>query len=326
MEDIEIAKGMIGRIIGEEIVELYFRPQELKTKSERYLVVILRIDFKAIIRTKEGEYKKVLIEIQKGKEDNDILRFRNYLAENYKGKDNIRTEEKEEEQTLPIVSIYFLGFPLQRIDSLAVKVGRTYTDIINDEEIKEKDEFIERLTHDGYFIQLRKLDQIEDVDNHSKKALLKILNIFNQSYRLTYDRRLLEISESEIGEDPLLKKMINRLKKAAVDTEILRKIEVEEQVENRIEKQIRRVAVLEEQIEEKEKAIEEKEKAIEEKEKAIEEQDRILEEKEEALEKLKREKIEAAKKLMENTDLTDEQIASFQKMELGIIKKIRKNY
>ena len=312
LEDIEIAKGIIGRIIGEEIVELYFRPEELKTKSEKYLVVILRIDFKAIIKTKEGEYKKVLIEIQKGKEDDDILRFRTYLGENYKGKDNIKTEKGEEEQPLPIVSIYFLGFPLQNINSLAVKVGRTYTDIINEEEIVKKNDFIERLTHDGYFIQLRKLDQIKDIDKYSKRALLRVLNIFNQSYRLTNDRRLLEISEIELDKDPLLRKMIERLRKAAVDTDILKRIEIEEQVEGRIEKQLRKVAKLEEVLEEKDKVLEEK--------------DKVLEEKDKVLEELQKDKTNAAENLILNTDLSDEQISKFQNIAIEVVREIRKKY
>ena len=319
LEDIEIAKGIIGRIIGEEIVELYFRPEELKTKSEKYLVVILRIDFKAIIKTKEGEYKKVLIEIQKGKEDDDILRFRTYLGENYKGKDNIKTEKGEEEQPLPIVSIYFLGFPLQNINSLAVKVGRTYTDIINEEEIVKKNDFIERLTHDGYFIQLRKLDQIKDIDKYSKRALLRVLNIFNQSYRLTNDRRLLEISEIELDKDPLLRKMIERLRKAAVDTDILKRIEIEEQVEGRIEKQLRKVAKLEEVLEEKDKVLEEKDKVLEEKDKVLEEKDKVLEE-------LQKDKTNAAENLILNTDLSDEQISKFQNIAIEVVREIRKKY
>ena len=298
LEDIEIAKGIIGRIIGEEIVELYFRPEELKTKSEKYLVVILRIDFKAIIKTKEGEYKKVLIEIQKGKEDDDILRFRTYLGENYKGKDNIKTEKGEEEQPLPIVSIYFLGFPLQNINSLAVKVGRTYTDIINEEEIVKKNDFIERLTHDGYFIQLRKLDQIKDIDKYSKRALLRVLNIFNQSYRLTNDRRLLEISEIELDKDPLLRKMIERLRKAAVDTDILKRIEIEEQVEGRIEKQLRKVAELKE----------------------------VLEEKDKVLKELQNDKINAATNLILKTNLSDEEISKFQNIAIEVVQEIRRTH
>ena len=66
MEDTEIARLFLGRIIGEEIVEIQVQPQEHARKSSAYLVVIFRLDFRAIIRTQSGEMKKVLIELQKG--------------------------------------------------------------------------------------------------------------------------------------------------------------------------------------------------------------------------------------------------------------------
>ncbi len=299
LEDIEIAKGIIGRIIGEEITELYFRPEELKTKSEKYLVIILRIDFKAVIKTKNGTYKKILIEIQKGKDDEDIVRFRKYLSENYQGKDNIKTDKGEEEKVLPIVPIYFLGFPLQKIDAAALKVGRNYIDLIGDKKITVKNHFIERLTHDGYFIQIGKLRK---VDTKAKNSLERVLRVFNQSYRLTNDRRLLEISEKELDTDPLLKKVIERLHRAAADTEILKKIDVEEQVEERIEKQLRKVAELQEKMDIK---------------------DKVLEEKDKVLERLNNEKISAAKSLIVSTTLSDEQISSIQKMDIKTVQNIR---
>lgn len=61
LEDTAIAKGLIGRIIKEDIEELSIQPQELHVQSDKYIVVILRIDFKAVIKTKEGKFKKVLI-------------------------------------------------------------------------------------------------------------------------------------------------------------------------------------------------------------------------------------------------------------------------
>ena len=69
MEDTEIAKALIGKIIKEEIVELTLKPREVQHQSDKYIVVILRVDFKAVIKTKEGTYKNVLIEIQKGKKN-----------------------------------------------------------------------------------------------------------------------------------------------------------------------------------------------------------------------------------------------------------------
>ena len=40
LDDTDIAKGLIGRIIGEEIVELSLKPQEIQVKSDRYVIII----------------------------------------------------------------------------------------------------------------------------------------------------------------------------------------------------------------------------------------------------------------------------------------------
>ena len=217
LDDTDIAKGLISRIIGEEIVELSLKPQEIQVKSDRYVIIILRIDFKATIKTQQGEFKKVLIEIQKGKNDEDILRFRRYLSDNYRQQDEIKNDNGiVEKQNLPIIAIYFLGFKLKNIKTPVVKAARTYQDLITDEHFAKKEDFIEKLTHDGYFIQIPRL-QTKD-----RNDLERVLKIFNQSYR-SNDNRLIEISESELQEDPLLQKIGNRLLRAAANYDVLKK-------------------------------------------------------------------------------------------------------
>ena len=58
------------------------------------------------IKTKEGKRKKVLIELQKGKNSADIMRFRKYLGDNYRKEDTSETDKKKKE-ALPIITIYF---------------------------------------------------------------------------------------------------------------------------------------------------------------------------------------------------------------------------
>ena len=279
LDDTDIAKGLIGRIIGEEIVELALKPQEIQVKSDRYVVIILRIDFKATIKTKNGEFKKVLIEIQKGKNDEDILRFRRYLSDNYRQQDEIKNDKGEiETQSLPIIAIYFLGFKLKNIKTPVVKSARVYQDLITNEQFSEKEEFIEKLTHDGYFIQIPRL-QMED-----RNDLERVLKIFNQSYR-SGDNRLIEISETELNEDPLLQKIGNRLLRAAANYDVLKKMDLEEEVESRIDKHIQETIELKNLLEEKENLLEEKEKS-------------------------------AIKQLIEYTDLSDEQIAAMRNVSV----------
>ena len=61
MEDTEIARGLLSKIIGEEIIDISVQPQEYAGRSDKFEVIILRWDFKATIKTKAGKQKKVLI-------------------------------------------------------------------------------------------------------------------------------------------------------------------------------------------------------------------------------------------------------------------------
>ena len=73
MEDLTIAKTLISVIIGEEIIELEVKPQEQTTFSNKYLLTVFRLDFKAIIKTTNGVKRKVLIELQKSNNSFDIM-------------------------------------------------------------------------------------------------------------------------------------------------------------------------------------------------------------------------------------------------------------
>ena len=305
MEDIEIAKALIGKIINEEIVELTLKPREVQHQSDKYIVVILRVDFKAVIKTKEGNYKNVLIEIQKGKKNEDILRFRKYLAANYKKEDVIKNDKGEEEKrVLPIITIYFLGFPLKNIKTPVVRTKRNYEDLVTNLSFEKKEDFIEQLTHDTFVIQIPRLQQKE------RAEIEGLLKVFNQDYKLSDDNRLVELSEEEVNKYQLLKKIAQRLKRAASDEDLLAKMDLEDEVDNLIEKHIRENLLLKETLEEKDKVLEEK--------------DKVLEEKDKVLERLNNEKVSAVKSLIISTDLTDEQISSIQKINIKITQDIRK--
>ena len=53
LEDAEIARDLLSTILGEEVVQLEFKPQETSTESSDS-IKILRLDFKAIIKKKDG--------------------------------------------------------------------------------------------------------------------------------------------------------------------------------------------------------------------------------------------------------------------------------
>lgn len=294
LEDTEIAKGLIGQIIGEEITELILKPQELKVKSPKYYVVVLRIDFKATIKTKDGQYKKVLIEIQKGKEDKDILRFRRYLGTNYREIDKVKVSgDKIEQQTLPIIPIYFLGFRLENIKTPVVKSSRVYKDLVTNQTLSEKEYFIEQLSHDSYFIQIPRLHK------KHRNELERILKVFNQSYKWQEDSRLISISEDELSKNDLLKKIGDRLMRAAADEEMLARMDLEEEIDAKIEKRIRENEDLKESI------------------KTLSNQKNELEN------QLENQKISAVENLIQITNLSDKEISKIQQVDIEFVKMLR---
>lgn len=245
MEDAEIAKKFLSKIIGENIIEISFQPQEFAGRSDKFEIIILRLDFKAVIRTKYGEKKKILIELQKGKNPADILRFRRYLGDNYRKED----ANDGKKISLPIITIYFLGFRLKNILTSVLKVNREYIDLIGNRTFDKKEEFIEKLTHDCFVIQIPRLKK------KVRNELETILKVFNQEF-ITDDKKILEFSDKDLNNE-LLKKMAERLRKAATEEDVLRKIEIEEEVENTIEQHIREKQELKDILSEKDKLIEE---------------------------------------------------------------------
>lgn len=270
MEDQEIARGLLSKIIGENIVEIEVQPQEYVGRSDKFEIIILRLDFKATIKTESGTHKKVLIELQKGKNSADIIRFRKYLGDNYKREDLVSFDGIRQKEALPIISIYFLGFQLAQVPTAILKVNREYVDLITDKKIHTEEEFIEKLTHDSYVIQIPRLN-IE-----VRNEMERVLKIFNQAY-ITTDHKALEFQEEDLEGDELLQLMADRLRKAATEEELLRKIEIEEEVESTIEKHIREKQKLVVVNAKLESILSEKDQALSEKDQALSEKDLLIE-------------------------------------------------
>ena len=121
MENEKVAKFFIGTLLDETIENIEVKPQELTYTDEFSGISIFRLDFVATIKTASGEFKKILIEIQKAKNYADLMRFRNYLAEHYKREEMIDNEKV----VLPITTIYVLGFKLPEIKTACLKVERS---------------------------------------------------------------------------------------------------------------------------------------------------------------------------------------------------------
>jgi len=243
MEDLEVAKRLISIIIDEQILDLEVKPQEFTTFYQRLGVSILRLDFKAIIKTKEGNAKKVLIELQKSKNALDIRRFRRYLGENYTKVDGLGKQKED----LPIITIYFLGFTLS-INVPIIHVNRVYKNRVTGLEIKGKDAFIEKLTHDSYIIQIPLLPA------KTQTKVEKILSVFNQKWVQDEDNRWLMIYDDAEIDDVDLEMIAKRLEHAAQDTETRDQTEIENELEEGLDKKFyekeSKIELLENELEE----------------------------------------------------------------------------
>jgi len=174
IRDKEIAKEIIGTILGTEIVDVELKITEWdRPMSESDNVPrSIRLDYCATIIDEHGEQKKILVEIQKTSKPQDVLRFRQYLAiAGYGDKtDTVKS-------IMPIVTFYFLGFELENIHTQCLKVGRQYFDMIQEKVLDTKEKFVELLTHDSYIIQIPRIKYKEKPDS----KLGKILSIFEQN-------------------------------------------------------------------------------------------------------------------------------------------------
>jgi hypothetical protein len=304
MDNERVARYFIETLIEEPIENIVVAPQEytyLKKddlqnepnltieRIKEHTLSLIRFDFVATIKTSDGGYKKVLIEIQKAKKSVDVMRFRTYLGEQYKRKDKIEREGVGRTEPLPIITIYLLGFSLYEINAIAVKVNRTYLDLISRETLNVKNDFIESLTHDSYVVQIPR------IEGRMRTRLEKMLGLFEQRYFID-DKGILK-EYTQPFDDENLRQMAEILHYIGTEPEEREKIESERRWENlmeslydeNMEKKDRTIVQLDKALEEKDKVLEEKEKAIEEKEKVLEETRKALEESQKAEDELRKE-------------------------------------
>ncbi len=221
------------------------------------------------------------------------MRFRRYLGEQYKQGFTLEGGGKVQ-KAIPIISIYFLGYPLEHVQVPVIKVLRNYYDAATGQALSAREEFIESLTHDSFVIQIPYLGP------EYKTAAERLLAVFDQHLKVARDEHILDIDEAAYPQEH--RQVIRRLNRAITEPKIRQTMEVEDDILAELEDKERQIAgmgqaleenakTLEENakaLEENAKALEEKDKALEEKDKALEEKDKALEEKEKALEEKER--------------------------------------
>jgi hypothetical protein len=277
MDDERVAKFFIGTLLEETIEEVSVRPQEYTYTDQLAGLAVFRLDFVATIRTKEGGYKKVLVEIQKAKNRIDLMRFRNYLGEQYRKEDEVEGKK----QPLPIVTIYLLGFLLKEIESSVIKVNRHYIDLLTHQVIDKKSDFIERLTHDCFVVQLSR------IDSRVGTKLEKLLSVFEQHYFIDGNNTIKEYKHSI--DDDNISRMVEKLHYVGTEPTERKKIEDEKEAYRVLDWATESKAnELKQIIVEKDKALEDKDKELEDKDKELEDKDKELEDNKKALKDNKR--------------------------------------
>ena len=274
MENEKVAKFFISTLLEQTVEAIEIKPQEFTYTNELAGIAVFRLDFIATIKNDSGEYKKVLIEIQKAKNPIDLMRFRNYLAEQYKKEDKINNENA----ILPITTIYILGFTLPEIETPCIKVERNYKDLINKTILLKKSEFVEKLTHDSFVVQ------VERITDRYQTKLDKLLSVFEQR-NFTDNREITKnfAHEPDIDE---LKTITDILHYVGTDPEERKQIEIEQEAWRTInamfeEKERKYQQELEEQrqeLEEQKQELNEKKQELEEQKQALHEKDKLIEE------------------------------------------------
>ncbi|MDR0715035.1 MAG: hypothetical protein LBF89_12390 [Bacteroidales bacterium] len=316
MENERIARFFLSTLLDENILSIKAHPQEFtyrkKTKESRTSsdddnigYSIYRIDFMATIETKEGEWKKILIEVQKSWDETDVIRFRNYLAEQYKIVDRINGEEI----VLPITTIYILGGRLAEIESPCIKVERHYRDLVHGNAVEAKSPFVEKLTHDSYVIQAGRI-----TDKRYGTKLNELLSLFEQAHFIREDS---EVSKQYAfrSDDKEIRFITSILNEMVADPAEREEIEKEAEALRTIDALFGKTHRKQKRIiEEQEKALEEKDKALEEKDSVIGEQAKALEEQSKALEEQAKALEEQAKALKEKDKAYEEQARQLAEM------------
>jgi hypothetical protein len=280
LDDEKVARLMLSALLGKEVLELEFRPTEVRQPVEHpdgTEWLVLRLDFSATVRLEDGSPKLVLIEIQKANNAWDVQRFRRYLGSSYCNPEHVYADGEGRQQALPLLTIYFLGEGLEEIDVPVLKINRHYLDVATGMEVRITDPFVEALTHDSIVVQINRLKGQRRTD------LEQLLAVFDQGQAFRSDPHLLDILEENFPER--YRDVLRRLVRAGAEQDIRDGMDVEDEVVAAFQEQARKTA---QALEAKDRVIEAKDKALEERDKALEEKDKALEEKDQVIADLKR--------------------------------------
>jgi hypothetical protein len=235
MENTRVASYFIEALTEEKVEDLTMRSHNFtvfkwSSKFEKFnltpedierlkKLTVLCLDFVATIKT-EGEYKKVLIEIQKARNTSDVWRFRDYLAANYKRREVIKERGRKKNDPIPIITIYLLGFNLQETDEEVIISKRNLLSGRTKKALNVTVPFMEYLTHDCYLVQLGR------ITGKTQTRLDRVLSVFEQRYFID-DKTRISKKYPYKADDEILNLMVEILEHVNADPEQRAEIELE---------------------------------------------------------------------------------------------------
>ena len=213
---------------------------------------------------------------------------------------------------LPIISIYILGHILGDLKEPVVYVRRRYLDY-DDQEIDQKDPFIESLTHDSIIVQIPYLQ------GRTRNRLERLLHVFDQNYRTPGDEHLLEIDETIFTANEQV--ILTRLLKAGVAPDVRRSMEVEDEILSEIEKRDTDIMQKEQELEQKRRELEQSKQAIEQSKQVIEQSKLELEQSKQELEQ-KDKMLQEMVRMLTQAGISPEDIAQKLSLSLQDVKNL----
>jgi len=222
MSNDKLARKVLSVILEKEVLELELSQQEVVIEDEDRRFTLYRLDFKALIMDENGRKETVLIELQKSKLPTNVLRFRSYLGLAYTQKIKIRHSETQVEQdsALPIISIYILGYNVEDIPYVAIKVNHCIIDMSSQKELDLQSDFIDLLTHTCCILQVRRLPK------QRRSRIEQFLTLFNQAWVME-EKYILDLQE--VPED--FKDIAEYLQRPLQEEELRARLRAEEEVE-----------------------------------------------------------------------------------------------
>ena len=274
ISDKDVAKAVIGALLETEVLEVDVQPTEYvkrKKKDDKFPRTI-RLDYCVTINNQDGEKQKVLIEIQKASGAEAIYRFREYLAvAGYQPKSS-------EETQIPIITIYFLGFELEKIPTSCLHVSRQYIDMHQKKVINAKEKFVELLTHDSYIVQIPRIKtgkkpvtkletvlSVFELENFKENSTDVTVN-YNFPIKEKYQKKMVDILHY-IGTDPKKRRVLDNERYWLIHDELT--IGALVKTEKLISEQEKELAKQEKELAKQEKELAKQEKELAEKDKTI---------------------------------------------------------